>query len=72
MIHDKLAIALVNNDSVTVGHIPKFMSKLTYLFLKHSGQIKCELTGGKKYLKDLEQVGLEIPTRLIISNTNKK
>ena len=29
LIHDKFAIALVNNDSVTIGHIPKFMSKLT-------------------------------------------
>ena len=30
LIHDKFAIALVNNDSVTVGHISKFTSKLTY------------------------------------------
>ena len=47
LIQDKFAIALVNNDSVTVGHIPKFMSKLTYFFLKHGGHIKCEITGGK-------------------------
>ena len=60
LIQDKFAIALVNNDSVTVGHIPKFMSKLTYFFLKHGGHIKCEITGGKKYSKDFEQGGLEI------------
>ena len=36
------------------------------------GHIKCEIIGGKKYLKDLEQGGLEIPARLTISNTNKK
>ena len=53
-------------DSVTVGHIPKFMSKLTYFFLKHGGHIKCEITGGEKYSKDLEQGGLEIPARLAI------
>ena len=47
------------------------MSKLTYFFLKHGGHIKCEITGGKKYSKDLEQGGLEIPARLKISNTNK-
>ena len=29
LIHEKFTIALVNNDSVTVGHIPNFMSKLT-------------------------------------------
>ena len=48
------------------------MSKLTYFFLKHGGHIKCEITGGKKYLNDLEQGGLETPAGLTISNTNKK
>ena len=40
--------------------------------INSGGRIKCENTGGKKYLKDLEQGGLEIPARLAISNTNKK
>ena len=48
------------------------MSKLTYFFLKHSGHIKCEITGDKKNSKDLEQGWLETPARLTISNTNKK
>ena len=48
------------------------MSKLTYFFLKHGGHIKCEITGGKKYSKNLEQGGLEIPARLKTSNANKK
>ena len=72
LIHDKFAIALVNDDSVTVGHIPKFMSKLTYFFLKHGGHLKCEITGIQKYSKDLDQGGLEIPARMTISNKNKK
>ena len=59
-------------DSVTVGHIPKFMSKLTSFFLKHGGHIKFEITGGMKCSKDLEQGRLEIPARLTISSTNKK
>ena len=48
------------------------MSTLTYFFLKHDGHIKYEITGDKKYLKDLEQSGLEIPARLTISNKKKK
>ena len=72
MINDKFAIALLNNDSVTVGHIPKFISKQAYFFLKHAGHIKSKITDGRKYWKDLEQGGLEIPARLKISNTNKK
>ena len=43
LIHDKFAIALVKNDPVTVGHIPKFMSKLTHFFHKHGRHIKCEI-----------------------------
>ena len=46
LIHDKFAIALVNNDSATLGHISKSMSKLTYFFLKRDGHVKCEITGG--------------------------
>ena len=49
-----------------------FMSKLTYLFLKHGRYVKCEISGGKKYSKDLQQGVLDIPARLTISNTNKK
>ena len=49
-----------------------FMSKLVYFFLKHGGHIKCEITGCKKYSKDLEQGCFEIPARLTMSNTNKK
>ena len=44
----------------------------SFFFLKHGRYIKWEITGGKKYSKDLEQGGLEIPARLTISNTNKK
>ena len=59
-------------QSILVIPPAKSMSTLTYFFLKHDGHIKCEITGDKKYLKDLEQSGLEIPARLTISNTNKK
>ena len=43
-----------------------------FFFLKHDGHIKWEITGGKKYSKDLEQGELQIPARMTISNTNKK
>ena len=54
LIHDKFAIGLVNIDLVTVGHIPKFVFKLTYFFLKRGGHIKCKIAGVKKYSNDLE------------------
>ena len=72
LIHDQFVIVLGNSALVTVGHIPKFMCKLTYFFLKHYGNIKCEITGFKKYSKDLGQGGFEIPARLAIGNANKR
>ena len=54
-MHDKFATALVNSDLDTVGHIPKFMSKLTYFLLKCGRHIKCEIAGVKKSSKDLEK-----------------
>ena len=44
----------------------------SFFFLKHGRHIKCEITGGKKYSKDLEEGGLEIHARLTTSNTNNK
>ena len=72
MIHDQLAVAIVNSDLVTDGNISKLMSTLTYFFFKHSGHIKCETTGVKKYSKDFEQSALEIRARLKISNAKKR
>ena len=71
MIHDKFAIGLVICDLVTIGHIPKFMFKLTYFFLKRGGHIKCEITGVKKYSKNSEQGILEILAGLTITSANK-
>ena len=59
LVHDKYAIALINSESVTVGHLPKFKSKLAHFFVKHAGKIRCEFTGSKRYSSDLEQGGNE-------------
>ena len=48
------------------------MSKLKYFFLKHGGHIKCKITGGKKYSKNMDQGGLQTPARLTISNIDKQ
>ena len=53
-VHNKYAIALIHSESVTVDNLPKFMSKLAHLFVKHAGKIRREITGSKRY-SDLEQ-----------------
>ena len=34
LVHDKYAVALINSESVTMGHLPKFISKLAHIFVK--------------------------------------
>ena len=72
LVHDKYVIALINSESVTVGHFPKFMSKLAHFFVKHGGKISCEITGSKRYSSDLEQGGLEIPAKIMFQNSNER
>ena len=72
LVHDKYATALINSESVTVGHLPKFMSKLAHIFVKHAGKIRCEITGSKRYSSDLEQGRLEIPAKVIFQNSNER
>ena len=72
LFHGKYAIAVINSESVTEGHLPKFMSKLAHFFVKHAGKIRCEITCSKRYSSDLEQGGLEIPARIIFQNSNER
>ena len=43
LIHDKYAIALINSESITVGHLPRFMSKLAHVFVKHAWKLGVKL-----------------------------
>ena len=67
-----MIIALINSELVTVGHLPKFMSKLARFFVKYAGKTRCEITGSKRYSSDLKQGGLEIPAKVIFQNSNKR
>ena len=64
-------LVLTHSDSVTVGHLPKFMSKLAHFFVKHDGEIRCEITGSKRYSSDLQQGSLEIPAKITFQNISK-
>ena len=72
LIHDKFSVALVNNHQLTVGHLPKFKSKLAHFFIKHDGHISCKVTDYRRYSADLEQGGLEIPATITFWNKNEK
>ena len=56
----------------TVGHVPKFLTKLTFFFLKNGGKLHITVTGPRRYSTDLKQGGLEAPADYCFTLLNKK
>ena len=63
-INDRYAVRVLKSG-VTVGHIPRRLSKIASLFLRRGGSITCTVTGHRRYSVDLSQGGLEVPCNLI-------
>ena len=62
-------MALKFNDT-TVGHVPKFLSKITYFFLKLGGDLVVKITGQRRYSRDLDQGGMELPGTYVFTSTD--
>ena len=71
LVEDKYTI-VVKHDEQTVGHVPKFLSKLTFFFLKHGGKVIIKVNGPKRYLVDLKQGGMEVPAEFCFKTCNEK
>ena len=71
LVEDRYAIAIISNNQ-TVGHVPKFLSKLTFFFLKHGGTLTVKVMGERRYSFDLAQGGMEIPAEFIYKSQKKK
>ena len=72
LVEDKYTIA-VKHDEQTVGHVPKFLSKLTFFFfLKHGGKVIIKVNGPKRYSVDLKQGGMEVPAEFCFETCNEK
>ena len=69
LVQNKFAIALKQKD-VIVGHIPKFLSKITYFYLKHGGDLLVEIIGKRQYSRDLPQGGMELPALYVFKTAN--
>ena len=65
---DRYAVAVYSDDNL-VGHLPKKISIACSLFLRHRGQISCQVTGRRT---DLPQGGLEIPCIIKFKATKKR
>ena len=51
-------------DGITVGHVPQKISSICSLFLRRHKLIQCEITGRRRYSRDLPQGDLEVPCTL--------
>ena len=69
LVEDKYAIA-VKNDGKTV--VPKFLTKLTFFFLKNGGKLHVTVTEPRRYWVDLKQGGLELPAEFCFASCNEK
>ena len=56
---DRFAVA-IEKDSITVGHIPREHSRVAWYFIRHGGEITCEVTGRRKR-SSVAGKGLEVP-----------
>ena len=69
LIEDKYAMALKFNVT-TVGHVPKFLSKITYIFLKLRGDLVVKIAGQRRYSRGLDQGGMELLGTYVFTSTD--
>ena len=58
-------------NDVSVGHVPKFLSKICYFYQKHGRNLLVRITGERQYSDDLEQGGMELPATYIFRSTDE-
>ena len=57
--HNPFAVAICKEDS-TVGHLPRAISSVCYMFLgKPGSSISCKVIGPRRYSHDLPRGGME-------------
>ena len=60
--HDRFAVATIKGR-LTVGHVPREISKLCCLFMKKGGRLTCTVTGPRRR-STITEGGLEVPCSL--------
>ena len=61
---DPYTVAVVKGNDTIVGHVPRKISAVCWLFLGH-GSITCTVTSARRFSSDLPQGGLEVPCKLL-------
>ena len=69
LVEVKHVMALKHKE-VIVRHVPKLLSKITYFYLKHDGDLLARIIGKKQFSKNLPQGGMELPILYVFKSTN--
>ena len=67
---DPFAVAVIRSG-VVVGHVPRKISSVCWMFLRRGGTISCTITDGRRYSEDLPQGGLEVPCTLTLRGAHR-
>ena len=69
---DRYTVNITPVSTETVGHVPQCISAICSTFLRRGGEIRCTVTGSRRYSRDLPQGGLEIPCMLHFMGSSKE
>jgi len=58
--HNRYTVAIYKSPEV-VGHVPSMISHMCSSFIRRGGIINCTVIGNRRFSRDLEQGGMEIP-----------
>ena len=67
--HDPLAVAVkktIIGERKIVGHISRRILPLCSVFVRRGGNIKCAVSGPRRYSSDLSQGVLELPCKYLL------
>ena len=70
-VHDTCAVAVMKEGTI-VGHCPQKISAPCFISIQRGGRITCQVTGGRRYLSDLPQGGLQVLCVLKFQSKNKQ
>ena len=69
--HDRYAVAVYKSAEV-VGHVPRTSSHTCSSFLRRGGIMKCIVIGSRRYSRDTDKGGMEIPCKYIFKGLPKE
>ena len=73
--HDTHAVSIkkdISGETTTVGHIPRMISSICFIFIRRGSTIHCTINEPRCYSSDLLQGGLEVPCILTFAAKEHK